>query len=118
MWTKFVHSRAPQWLAMIRNWIAGNRGHPVLVIHYEDMKLSPVREVKKMLRFLNVEYNDDIVEKRLWQDFSVYHRHKKQNRDVYSKQLRAFVNSVLSDAEKYVSDNGLEDVVQISDYHR
>lgn len=118
VWTKFVHSKAPQWLAMIKNWIAPSRGHPVLVIRYEDVKLSPVKEIKKMLRFLNVEYNATVVEERLKQDFTIYHRHKKQNRDVYSKELRSFVNSVLSDAEKFVHDNGLQDIVQIDDYHR
>lgn len=118
VWTKFVHSKAPQWSAMIKNWIAPNRGHPVLVIRYEDVKLSPAKEVKKMLRFLNVEYNDTVVEERLKQDFTIYHRQKRQNRDVYSTELRGFVNSVLSDAEKYVRDNDLQDIVQIGDYHR
>ena len=93
MWIKFVHNRAPQWLAMMRNWIAGNKGHPVLVIRYEDIKLNPVREVKKMLRFLNIEYDEHEVEERLQKDFSIYHREHKQ------------------------SDNGLEEVVQISDDH-
>ena len=118
VWTKFVHSKAPQWLAMIKNWIAPNRGHPVLVIQYEDVRLSPAKEVKKMLRFLNVEYNATEVEERLKQDFTIYHRHKRQNRDVYSKELQAFVNSVLSDDERFVYDNDLQDVVQIGDYHR
>ena len=117
MWTKFVRSRAPQWLAMMKNWIAGNRGHPVLVIRYEDIKLNPVLEVKKMLRFLNVQYDDYVVEKRLQEDFSIYHRQQKYNRDVYSKKLREFVNSVLNEAETFVNDNGLEHIVHISDYH-
>ena len=54
VWINFVRSRAPLWLAMIRNWLAGNQGHPVLIIRYEDLKLSPVGEVKKMLSFLNM----------------------------------------------------------------
>lgn len=118
VWTKFVHSKAQQWLAMIKNWIASNRGQPVLVIRYEDVTLSPMREVKKMLRFLNVEYNATIVEERLQQDFNIYRRHKKQKRNVYSKELQAYVNSVLSDAEKLIHDSGLQDVLKISDYHR
>lgn len=117
VWTKFVRSMAPQWLAMIKNWVAGNRGHPVLVIRYEDIKLNPVREVKKMLRFLNVEYDDYKVEERMQKDFSIYHRQWKKIGDVYSKKLREFVNTILSEAETFINDNGLEHVVQISDYH-
>ena len=66
---------------MIKNWVAGK-------IQYEDIKINPTREVKKMLRFLNVEYDDYVVEERLQKDFSIYHRQRKKNRDIYSKKLR------------------------------
>lgn len=101
---------------MIKNWVGGNGGHPVLVIRYEDMARSPVTEVKKMLSFLNMEFNEETVEQRLVQDFTLFHRSKKRNRDVYSKSLKEFVYSVLNECNDYLKDNNLLGVVQTSHY--
>ena len=121
MWTKFVHGMAPTWLSTMTHWITDNPGTPVLVICYEDILIDPVKEVKKILRFLNVKYGAGEVEERLKKDYSVFHRRrpqKQENEDVYTKKLQSFVNSVVSDAERFVVDNGLMDIINVTRYHR
>ena len=119
MWKRFVHEKALDWLMMMRNWTVENHGTPVLVVHYEDLLVSPVREIKKILRFLNVEYGVGEVEEPLQQDFTAFHRPPHtQNKDVYTEELQSFVNSVVSDAEAFVSDNGLVDIINVTVYHR
>ena len=58
-----------------------------------------------------MEYDDYVVEERLQKDFSIYHRQRKKNGNVYSKKLREFVNTILNEAKTFVNDNGLQHVV-------
>lgn len=113
---KFVQNKAPQWLTTIRNWIGANRGHPVLVIKYETLKKSPVLEIKKILKFLNIDYTEDFVEKSMVKEFTDFRRVHTKNFDAYTPELREYVHSVLQEAVAYLKEKRLASMIQIEDY--
>lgn len=113
---KFVQNKAPQWLTTIRNWIGANRGHPVLVIKYETLKRSPASEIKKILKFLNIDYSDDLVEKSMVNEFTDFRRVHTKTFDAYTPELREYVHSVLQEAVAFLKEKRLTSMIQIEDY--
>ncbi|XP_069100139.1 sulfotransferase 1 family member D1-like [Pleurodeles waltl] len=53
------------WYDHVKGWWQKTRDHPILYVFYEDMKEDPRREVLKLLRFLEREVSDEVLEKIL-----------------------------------------------------
>ncbi|XP_069100138.1 sulfotransferase 1 family member D1-like [Pleurodeles waltl] len=53
------------WYDHVKGWWQKIRDHPILYVFYEDMKEDPRREVLKLLRFLEREVSDEVLEKIL-----------------------------------------------------
>ncbi|XP_078508499.1 sulfotransferase 1 family member D1-like isoform X1 [Lissotriton helveticus] len=53
------------WYDHVKGWWEKARDHPILYLFYEDMKEDPRREVLKVLRFLEREVSDEVLEKIL-----------------------------------------------------
>ena len=68
------------------------RGHPILVVKYEDLKSDVLTQLKRMLEFLNVPYSDEELEKRLSEDYRGFHRlHKRDDFEHFTPEQRQFV---------------------------
>lgn len=51
------------WFNHVKSWWKKKEEHPILFLHYEDLKENPKQEIKKIVRFLEKNLNDDILDK-------------------------------------------------------
>ncbi len=82
---------------MIKNWIIQSAKHRVLVVKFENVKLDTASEVKRMLKFLHIPYNDSQLEQKLMQGYRVYHRsHHGEDFEHYTPELKKYVSKGIS----------------------
>ncbi|ELV13018.1 Sulfotransferase family cytosolic 1B member 1 [Tupaia chinensis] len=51
------------WFNHVKNWWEKKEEHPILFLYYEDMKENPKEEIKKIMKFLEKNLNEDILHK-------------------------------------------------------
>ncbi|KAM9301590.1 sulfotransferase 1 family member D1-like [Gastrophryne carolinensis] len=51
------------WYDHVKGWWDKRHDYKILYLFYEDMKENPKREIKKMIRFLEKDMSDDVVER-------------------------------------------------------
>ncbi|XP_049645983.1 sulfotransferase 1B1 [Suncus etruscus] len=51
------------WFNHVKSWWNKKEEHPILFLLYEDMKENPKQEIKKIIRFLEKNLNDEAVDK-------------------------------------------------------
>ena len=55
-WIDFLMVQARLWLVTASNWISNSSA--LLIVHYEELKIEPLPELRKMLRFLRVPVDE------------------------------------------------------------
>ncbi|XP_002731982.1 uncharacterized protein LOC100368559 [Saccoglossus kowalevskii] len=55
-WKKHVYHRLEWWQGVPEVWLAS--GKPVMFVHYEDLLDDPVKEVKRMVEYLGLQFDD------------------------------------------------------------
>ena len=81
-----------------------NHGHPVHVVNYEDLKRNTVREVEKILDFLQFPYTHEEVVERLRVDYTDFQRvHTHDDFQHFSpeqkEKLRTTLQTVMTKAK-------------------
>nr|XP_015101811.1 sulfotransferase family cytosolic 1B member 1 isoform X2 [Vicugna pacos] len=51
------------WFNHVKSWWKKKEEHPILFLHYEDMKENPKQEIKKTARFLEKNLSDEMLDK-------------------------------------------------------
>ena len=71
-----MHEQIKQWSGYFHVWLADgiSKGHPILVVRYEDLKSDTAKEVKRMLEFLQFDYEEEELETKITADFNTFHR--------------------------------------------
>ena len=64
------------WSEYFNVWLADGirKGRPVHIVKYEDLKLDTLKEVKRMLDFLQFSYEEEELKERITTDFSTFYR--------------------------------------------
>ena len=102
---------------MLRNWVVSGKNHPVLLVKYENLKDNMLSEVKRMLRFLKVDFSDKEVESRVAAGFNAFQRkHSGRDFDPYTPELRHYVQSKVNASVHFLEAHNLGHLVQIQDY--
>ncbi|XP_003898865.1 sulfotransferase family cytosolic 1B member 1 [Papio anubis] len=62
---KFITGKVAygSWFTHVKNWWKKKEEHPILFLYYEDMKENPKEEIKKIIRFLEKNLNDEILDR-------------------------------------------------------
>ena len=117
-WDKFLHKYLEMWSTRLINWVINNTGHPVHVVRYKDLKQDTVKEVKKMLNFLKVEFDDQELESRLTEDFDTFHRKhtNADNYEHYSLEQREYMKTMLQHTIKMAEARGKQDLLGLHEY--
>ena len=92
-WNVFVKTKIKKWQYYFMGWLIGGKGHPVLVVRYEDLKTDSFSQVKRMLEFLKVPYSEEELEKRMMQDVKIFHRKHQDTFQHFTPGQRAIVLS-------------------------
>ncbi len=59
---------------MIKNWFLFDQKTSKLVVTYESLKSDTLHEMERIFKFLNVQYDRNILEKKLNDKFGVFKR--------------------------------------------
>ena len=121
-WEAIIHKQAKRWKSMIHNFVVKRKPiHPLLVVRYEDLKRDSVRQVQRMLDFLDITIERDELLQRLQQNsFSKYHRNHTRSSQFnpYTPAQIKYWNSVILDMENSLRSNGITNFIPLSGYLR
>ena len=92
-WSKFVRHKAQFWYEYFTSWFF--TGHPTLLVYYDDLKANTLKEVKRMLDFLNFPYSDEVVASRLAASFDKFHRTQHPQFEHFTSQQRTYIEDKL-----------------------
>ena len=108
-----------KWKMYIESVIFDSPPHlPKLVVHYEDFQRDRVREVSRVLDFLNFPYSRETLSQRLEEDFSTFHRHKHVEFEPYTQLQEQFMERCLRDIVARLSTRNNGDTLGIEQYLR
>lgn len=117
-----IHTQAKKWKTIINNYVINRpKTHPLLVVRYEDLKQDAVKEVQRMLDFLNVPLQEDeLVAKLHSTQFDQFHRNHSASAtfDPYTKQQVNYLNSVIIETENTLLSKGITDFIPLRTYVR
>ena len=111
-----------RWKTLFSWVINSTDDHPTLVVRYEDLKPNTIREVKRMLDFLQFPYKEEVVEERLEKDFSRFRRRHRGSFEHFTTKQREhvmkYVQSARTELEQKIHMTfGIEEYEQLSNSH-
>ena len=105
-----------RWQKGIQQWLVDN-DHPVLVVQYEALKEDTPHQVRKMLKFLNVEYDDSALDDRLERGFESFHRtHQPQEFQHFTEEQKVWVNAIMKDVSSILRFSEKSHLLDIDRY--
>lgn len=65
---KFIAGKVAfgSWYDHVKGWWEKKKGYPILFLFYEDMKENPKREIQKLLKFLEKDMSEEIMNKIIY----------------------------------------------------
>ena len=91
------------WPEYFTNWYLS--GHPVLVVRYEDLKLDILRQVKRILNFLEFPYMEKELKQRMAEDFGKFHRPPHPDFEHFTPWQKVFVRGTVKQTIKLLKEN-------------
>ena len=94
------------------------KGHPVLVVKYEDLRSDSLTQAKKMLEFLKVPYSDEELERRMMiKDSENFHRKNQSgNFNYYTFEQKQYLKRMIQKAVTYLKEHNNGTTYGIEDY--
>ncbi len=117
-WDKFVHAYLDSWTKKVINWVINNTQHPLHVVRYEDLQQNTTGEVKRILDFLKVSYEDQELERCLNVDFDTFHRKHVSDSDFepYTPKQKDDLKAILRTTITAAEAMGKSDVLRLHEY--
>ena len=96
-WEAHVYAMGERWKKTIVKWYGSARrlNIPILVVHYEDVQRDHLKQVVRILDFLDFSYGQTEVEAALVSDFDDVRRKHKEKYEHYTNQQKHFVRSII-----------------------
>ena len=89
----------------------------MLLVKYENLKHNMLAEVKRMLKFLRVDFNEEEVKRRMTDGFSAFKRkHTGMDFDPYTPALRWYVLSKVNASIHLLEKHNLGRLIHMQDY--
>ena len=103
-----------RWKTLFSWVINSTDDHPTMVVRYEDLKPNTIREVKRMLDFLQIPYKKKVEEEQLEKDFSRLRRRHRQSFEHFTTKQREHVMKYVQSArteleQQIVTTFGIEE---------
>lgn len=114
-WEKFVNEQSRKWKMIVAENMLKNRGHPVFVVYYEQLKTShllqvtillnwaicivtPLQQVQQVLEFLQFPFSKKALTSAVKDGFSFYYRNHTDSFQHFTQQQRTAINSAIIEA--------------------
>lgn len=116
-WDSFLHRYMKYWKKRLEYWVLTQDTYPVHVLRYEDLQKDTLGEVRKVLDFLNVSYNPNVLAARLMEDYSEFHRqHGKERFEPYSLEQKQMLRSVISETIELAERKRKAQLLHLNEY--
>ena len=93
-----------------------NFSRPIMVVRYEDIKSDHVAQVERMLKFLEFPFDKTELDAKLSHGFETFRRSHKTSFEHYTYEQKKFVNTMLLDTIKILSQYNMEQFFQLEQY--
>lgn len=118
MWDSFVQLQMTRWQDVIKNWFLFNTEYPVLVVTYEALKNDTCAQVSRILDFLNIGYDTEVLKERLDTSVNTFLRKKHpQEFQHFTKQQRVYVSNLLKDISSLLSISDIAHILNVEQYY-
>ena len=105
------------WSKRLDKWIIHQDTCPVHVLRYEDLQTNTVAEVEKVLNFVNVTYDPNLVKERLMRGYSEFHRpHRNSSYEHYSLEQKQLLRSAMIKVIKSVEGTSKDQLLRLDEY--
>ena len=116
-WEGFSKKYLDTWIQRLNNWVLDDHGHPVHVVNYEDLKRDAVKEVEKILDFLQFPYSHDEVVERLREDYTDFQRpHTQDNFQHFSPKQKENLRTTLLTVMNTTKASGKAELFLFKEY--
>lgn len=82
------------WEQTVLGWLIANRGHPIHVVKYEQLKLDTKGELEKIMKFLQVPYSRRQLDRVVHAGYSEFKR-KHKHVEYYTEAQREYVGDIV-----------------------
>ena len=117
-WKKILPFYMKEWKLRIHQWVLDQDKYPVHILRYEDLQNNTVKEILRVLDFLDVSYDDyDTVAERLREDYTEFHRpHNTVEFEHYSDEQKQWLRSWFMDITTAAENAGKLHLLRLGDY--
>ena len=107
-----MKTEAHVWKQTVLGWLIANKGHPIHVVKYEQLKLDTKGELERIMEFLQIPYSRRQLERVVQAGYSVF---KRKHRDVeyYTQAQKEYVRDIVRITSTIIAKAGYE---PITDY--
>ena len=81
---------------MVINYVIKPLHHSILVVYYEDLRRNIVKEMKRMLTFLDIPYSTHDMRKTMLSGFDQFHRNHSDEFEHYTEDQIQLINAVIN----------------------
>lgn len=115
-WNNFVNIKAAAWLDFYSDWLDQNPGSRLLVLHYENIKISLRHSLRRILRFLGLEEDKGRIACSLrFQKGQFQREHRTNNNttnalpeDPFTAEQKEVVEAAIQQLDRKLKDYGKE----------
>ena len=116
-WNKFVQRQMLRWKSIIENWLIFNPENPVIVIQYEVLKEQVNSQVERILKFLNVEYDKNKLDRNLKDGFNFFKRNKEcANFEHFTANQKKYIIGVIKDVRNMLMAHKKSHILSVDQY--
>lgn len=87
-----------------------------MVVRYEDIKEDHVTQVERMLKFLEFPFDETDLKEKLRKEFETFKRPRKEEFEHYTCEQKKYVNTILLDTIKILTQHNMEKFLKLEDY--
>lgn len=117
-WNEMVQKQTDKWKLMLKHYIIDRGNHPVLVVHFEDLKRDTFTEITRMLDFIQFPYSNHTLEQRLQDGYTQFRRRHRDHFEHYTEEQRELLNSAIRDIIRQLRMNSITDLIGLQQYLR
>ena len=93
-----------------------NFSHPIMVVRYEDIKEDHIGQIERMLKFLEFPFDKTELKVKLHREFEAFKRPHKEEFEYYTPEQKKYVNTILLDTIKILTQHNMEQFFKLEDY--
>ena len=101
---------------MMKEWVTSHGRHTILPIKYEDLKRNSTLQVKRILAFLQIPYENEDIDRRLTESFNSFHRTHKPEFDHFTPGQRQRVLRAIKDTIQLLNTSRLSYLLDLNEY--